>query len=294
MNKIFFEKDGLTVTSAQHIKDMAGHFIESTKEKLNSISFINKTAELIGNSESQAPVTLGTTLDELNNVNNLLLEVAQAQALQAWLGEAIKAYNNQKDWIKATTVVQFLDEKYRKLVSPPIKISLDEYLKTQLSRDELEEYYRLQTYCSVYGNAIHKSNKTESNFYKARIEAQKAKNNPAIIKGDGRDTIIIRQSLSIELSDIDEVYYDLQAKHRGYQARLNRILHEFESFAEEKYAEDLKNYEKYQTESNEAYKQAEIAKEHFIDMANRELNSCKITIPNSLQSIYSKINSLGK
>lgn len=33
---------------------------------------------------------------------------------------------------------------------------------------------------------------------------------------------------------------------------------------------------------------------HFIDMANRELNSCKITIPNSLQSIYSKINSLGK
>ena len=48
-NNIFLSDSGLTSTSAQHIKDMAGHLVDNAKSKLNSINFVTEDVTLIGN-----------------------------------------------------------------------------------------------------------------------------------------------------------------------------------------------------------------------------------------------------
>ena len=39
----FLDTQGLTKTSAQHIKDLAGHAVETINASLNSVSFCSKT-----------------------------------------------------------------------------------------------------------------------------------------------------------------------------------------------------------------------------------------------------------
>jgi hypothetical protein len=60
---------------------------------LNSINFVTEDVTLIGNS-TQHRLRTGLNGEETQNINNLLLEVAQAQSLQAWLGEALKEKEN--------------------------------------------------------------------------------------------------------------------------------------------------------------------------------------------------------
>jgi hypothetical protein len=76
-DSIFLSDSGLTSTSAQHIKDMAGHLVDNAKSKLNSINFVTEDVTLIGNS-TQHRLHTGLNEEETQNISNLLLEVSQA------------------------------------------------------------------------------------------------------------------------------------------------------------------------------------------------------------------------
>ena len=40
LKSVFLGENGLTTTSAQHIKDMPGHYVDNLRQKLNSITFL--------------------------------------------------------------------------------------------------------------------------------------------------------------------------------------------------------------------------------------------------------------
>ena len=97
-NSVFFGENGLTSTSAQHVKDMAGHYVDDLKQKLSSITFVNSNINIIGG-ENSTLVNKGWNEEELNSVNEILERISQAQALQAWLGEAINAKQNRQTYV---------------------------------------------------------------------------------------------------------------------------------------------------------------------------------------------------
>ena len=70
LKSVFLGENGLTTTSAQHLKDMAGHYIDDLKQKLNSITFVNTNISIIG-SDKQTLINRGWNLDELNSINEI-------------------------------------------------------------------------------------------------------------------------------------------------------------------------------------------------------------------------------
>ena len=109
LKSVFLGENGLTTTSAQHIKDMAGHYVDNLRQKLNSITFVNTNISIIG-SDKQTLINRGWNLDELNSINEILIRIAKAQTLQAWLGEAINAKNNLQRDIEDYDIKDFVKE----------------------------------------------------------------------------------------------------------------------------------------------------------------------------------------
>ena len=57
-NSVFFGEKGLTSTSAQHIKDMAGHMNENLKEQLNGVKFVTDEVKLLAKPLKVLPDTV--------------------------------------------------------------------------------------------------------------------------------------------------------------------------------------------------------------------------------------------
>lgn len=89
---------------------MAGHYIDDLKQKLNSITFVNTNISIIG-SNNPTLINKGWSKEELDSINQILIRIAKAQSLQAWLGEAIKARKILLDNISEYTLQDFIKEK---------------------------------------------------------------------------------------------------------------------------------------------------------------------------------------
>lgn len=289
-NSIFLSDSGLTTTSAQHIKDMAGHLVDNAKSKLNSINFVTEDVTLIGNNTKHRLHT-GLNEEETQNINNLLLEVAQAQSLQAWLGEAIKAKEDIVEHVRSFTFDKYCvtNNICFKYPNRPIRLSPQEWLNS-LNIKERNEYLHLQTLCAVYGNLIH----PKGSLNNARKEAYNAQKDPVTYVENGGNTIFHHYSLSQSIENIEALFFELQNTHREYQARFNAMKHKYELEADAKLDAELKEWEKVTLEIREEEKKK---KEEYLKYKENlmiEARNLKIVIPNDLKDIYTKVSSLGK
>ena len=289
-DNIFLSDSGLTSTSAQHIKDMAGHLVDNAKSKLNSINFVTEDVALIGNS-TQHRLRTGLNGEETQNINNLLLEVAQAQSLQAWLGEALKEKENIVAHIRSFTFDKYCVANNLCFEYPnrPIRLSQQEWLNS-LNIKERNEYLHLQTLCAVYGNLIHPKGALD-NARKAAYEAQKM---PVTYVENGGNTIFHHYSLSQSIEEIETLFFELQNTHREHQARFNAMKHKYELEADAKFDAELKEWEKVTLEMREEEKKK---KEEYLKYKENLMivvHNLKIVIPNNLKDIYTKVSSLGK
>lgn len=289
-DSIFLSDSGLTSTSAQHIKDMAGHLVDNAKSKLSSINFVTEEVTLIG-SNTQHRLRTGLNGEETQNINNLLLEVAQAQSLQAWLGEALKEKENVVAHIRSFTFGNYCTANNIAFAYPcrPVRMSQQEWLNS-LNIKERNEYLHLQTLCAVYGNLIHPKG-TLDNARKVAYEAQKE---PVTYVENGGNTIFHHYSLSQSIEEIESLFFELQNTHREYQARFNAMKHKYELEADAKLDAELKEWEKVTLEMREEEKKK---KEEYLKYKEElmiEARNLKIVIPNDLKDIYTKVSSLGK
>lgn len=293
LNSVFLGENGLTSTSAQHVKDMAGHYVDDLKQKLNSITFIDNNISIIGG-DNQTLVNKGWNEDELNSVNEILERVSQAQALQAWLGEAIGDKKAKQSKVNSYDLANYCEDNNIELPTRPLTVQFAceaDWLKT-LSIKDRNRYLTLQTYCAVFGNFVHPSR--ETNLHSARQEAMKVAKSPYEIVENGRDTVIYNKTLSIDVETINSKYFELQAIHRDKQSELNALKHQYEVYRDDKYMREKieydKKYQEYEQRMEELTSQWESEKERM----NRELAQLKIVIPDSLKPIFDVVNRLGK
>ena len=289
-NSVFFGEKGLTSTSAQHIKDMAGHMNENLKEQLNGIRFVTDEVKLLGSQDKEV-LSIGWDITQLEQVENVLDTIAQTQSLQAWLGEAIKAKSILSEYIQNYAFRTWL-------IDNGLEVPETKYLESLTEAEWLDSldiktrnrYLTLQTTCAVYGQFIHPKMPMD----KAKKYLQTRLNKPVEVTGSGRDSLIYYFTPSVEQTKVDEVYYQLQAKHRAAQAEFNKLKHEYELAADE--------YRQKQIDANEERKtQISALMDEYMNQYQKEhqemavkIRGLKIQIPDHLKDIYETVNKLGK
>jgi hypothetical protein len=269
---------------------MAGHMNENLKEQLNGIRFVTEEIKLLGSPDKEV-LTKGWDINQLGQVENILDTVAQTQSLQAWLGEAIKVKNMLSLSIQGYDFRTWMSDNGLELPEVKcVKLLTEAEWLDSLDIKTRNRYLTLQTICSVYGQFIHPKMPMD----KAKKYLQTRLNEPVEVTGSGRDSLVYYFTPSVEQSDVDKVYYQLQAKHRAAQAEFNKLKHEYEIAADE--------YRQKQIDANEEIKaQSNALMEKYLNQYQKEhlevtvkIRGLKIQIPDHLKGIYETVNKLGK
>ena len=293
---VFFKKEGeegvaLTSTSANHIANLAKEYIQDVESKLNNIKFYDISLSLVGSYNSN-PIQVGNNSEVLEQLQPMLEQVAQAKSLIAWLREAIKAKANMLSEISNYPPDKWGEENgVTRPVHPNVgnTLSEEEYYNS-LSVKERNRYYQLETEAAVIGSYIHPNGKLAT----ARKKLKDVIQHPNEVDGKGRDALIYTNTPTVTVEEVDNVFFELQKKHREIQAQLNSMKHSCEQAINE-------SASKVNTEFHIAMQnyQAELFIFHnsfktWKDEKTKEYSKLKIVIPNSLLGIYNIINSLGK
>lgn len=294
---VFFKKEGeegvaLTSTSANHIANLAKEYIQGVETQLNNVCFFNVEVALVG-STSKNIIQTGRTSEVLAKLQSMLEGVAQAKSLIAWLREGIKAKENllMKDLLN----ISFEDwcEEYEvvKPVAPNRGHVLTEAeYYASLPIKERNRYYQLETEAAVLGKYIH----PDGHLSNARKELKDKLQHPHEVDGKGRDALIYTYTPTVFIVEVDNVFFELQKKHREIQAQLNAMKYSCEQAINESINKVNTEYmaasQKYQAELEGVLG----AFKTWKDEKSQEYSKLKIVIPNSLLGIYNTINSLGK
>ena len=282
----------LTSTSANHIANLAKEYIQGVEAQLNNICFFNAEVTLVGSVGGTSTIQIGKTSEDLNTLQSLLEGVAQAKSLIAWLREGIKAKDNLIKDLQAIDFEDWCEENgINKPESPKYgHVLTEEEYYASLPIKERNRYYQLETQVAVLGKYIH----TDGCLSNARKELKDKIQHPHKVDGKGRDALIYTYTPTVDVAEVDNVFYELQKKHREIQAQLNAMKYSCEQAINE-------STNKVNTEYMAASKkyQAEIDAilgtfKTWRDKKSQEYSKLKIIIPNSLLGIYNIVSSLGK
>lgn len=287
----FFGNEGLTLTSANHIANLAKEFAKSNERALSSASFVDTNMTIIGSDVNQC-IHKGWSDEQLKLVEGNLCAVSDSHALIAWLREAIKAHKSLVDSIEKRTVEDYCSEQGIELPEEPIRersITEEEYIET-LSIKDRNRMLMLQAKASVYGKFIH----PDGPFSKARAELMEKMVNETEVKENGRDTLIYSFVPTADAMGVEKVFYQLQKEYRETQAELNGYLHKVSQAVQKDADEKAKAYHDamvlYRSQVAQITKEFENLRMEALD----EARLLRIVIPNELKGIYSIISELGK
>lgn len=293
---VFFKKEGeegvaLTSTSANHIANLAKEYIQGVETQLNNVCFFNAEVSLVG-STGTSIIQTGGTSEVLNNLQSLLEGVAQAKSLIAWLREGIKAKENLMKDLQNIGLEGWCNENglaYPEAPSRGHVLTEVEYYAS-LPIKERNRYYQLETEAAVFGKYIHPN----GHLSDARKELKDKLQHPHEVDGKGRDALIYTYTPTVNVAEVDNVFFELQKKHREVQAQLNAMKYSCEQAINESTSKVNSEYmvasQKYQARLKEILG----AFKTWNDEKSQEYSKLKIVIPNSLLGIYNTINSLGK
>lgn len=294
---VFFKKEGeegvaLTSTSANHIANLAKEYIQSVETRLNNICFFNAEIALIGSVGGASTIQTGETSEVLNNLQSLLEGVAQAKSLIAWLREGIKAKESLMKGLQTTSLEDWREENG--LTSPEtpnrghVLTEIEYYASLPIK--ERNRYYQLETEAAVLGKYIH----PDGHLSDARKELKDKLQHPHKVDGRGRDALIYTYTPTVNVAEVDNVFFELQKKHREIQAQLNAMKYSCEQAINDSTNKVNTEYmialQKYQAELKDTLG----AFKTWKDEKSQEYSKLKIVIPHSLMGIYNTINSLGK
>lgn len=287
----FFGTEGLTMTSANHIANLAKEFTKSNERALNSVSFIETTLTIIGSDTAQ-PIHTGWSNEVIDHVEENLRAISEANSLIAWLREAIKAHDKYVKRIEAQNLQDYCQERGITVPVEPRRqesITKEEYIET-LSIKERNKILMLQTQAAVYGKYIH----PEGPFSGARAELMEKLSNETEVKGNGRDTLLYHYRPTADAMRVEAMFYQLQKEYRAAQAEFNGYLHKIDLAVQQDADEKSKAFHdamvSYRLELSVLTKEFENAKLERLEEARK----LRIVIPNDLKGVYSIISELGK
>jgi hypothetical protein len=289
MNPNFFGEKGLTSTSANHIADLAKEYVRNRMAALDKLNFVTTTISLIGSSDE---TVINKGVNSLDKIPKIIADIAEAKSLIAWLREAIKYRNKMVQDLDRLTVKEYCKQVGLEYPEPKLDESLlteEEYFDS-LSIKDRNKYYYLQTQAAVLGQYIHPDGK----YAEAREELQDAVITPCKVQENGRDTLVYHYVPSVSIDDVEKQYFELQKKHREYQAQLNVMKFECEKAIQDVRAKALANNSKYNEEFRAKVNEINCSYNSYVQGRKEYIQSLKIVIPDDLKNIYTQINSLGK
>ena len=296
-NDIYFGEEGMTSTSAQHVSAMANVMVQDVKQHLMGLRLYEKSIRVIGDVECKVE-TVNNTLPEISEG---VKQICKANALIAWLREAVKEREQAQQYIQDMTLDKWMElqgiEKPASSVPPMMpKINFQDYktiLDTGLTVKEYNRFVELNSALAVYGEMIH----DKGLLTRQKNELARILQNPTEVKESGRDTIITTYKVDVNVAvDIDKLYTELQSEYRKLQAEKNGIEAKFSNLAMD-----------YQTRKMEEWKAAKAQYDRDLTRVNselvgiqtqmqewkkqrlEELAALKIIIPNDLKALYKSL-----
>lgn len=284
-NKVFFDANGITTTSANHISNLAKESYMAIEAELNNIRFCTTKISLMGSSDEKV---LSKGVSDISDVPGKLKQIANLKSLIAWFREAIKekerlvkVLNNTDDEELCVILGYELPTRPRKEAYPTIDELID-----KMSIKERNRYYWLDTQCSTIGKYIHPN----GYFANERKNLSDKKNNPFGLQGSGRDAILYSYIPTISVEYVDGMFFELQTQYREYQSELNSIKHTIQEQQnaeifriDAEYDSATKHYNAIMAEINNAI----VA---YRNKALRKIQSLKIAIPDALKDLYKSLS----
>ena len=292
-NKIFFGTKGITSTSANHIANIAKEVMEESRALLENITFVNCNVGLISSDVSRL-TEKGYDTDELGNIVLSINKVAECNALIAYLREAIKAKEEELEYIEGISTSKFLKIKGIEIVDPRSSHSLDFMTENDaialLSQQERIRYLILEATAAAIGNRIHPG----KSFAEARRKLELKRKEPIKLVGSGSDALVYTYSPSADVDEVNETFMQLQSAHRTANKQLNSLKFKVKQIMDD---HNLKAKREYAAQSEEYDRIiATYAKqtEAFIEEQKKELLELKIVIPSDFQKLFDDLNALIK
>lgn len=297
MNKVFFAKEGLTATSANHVANIAKEYAQRISAQADTLRLYTKSARLLGDTQ---PSIVEAPLDTLDAIPDVIRRVAQCNDLIGWLREAI---NEREKGLKSVQDCNFMvwadDHNItlpEKPVAPDPVSDIDKVGNEILNVKDRNRYIELKTKMAVYGKYIHPNGLLPM----ALKRVSRCLANPTEIEGEGRDMVVFSYNVEPDTIDrLNNTFFQLQGEYRALQAEFNGIEHRFRMEAEKEYSKRLAEYKKKYAEHQEKINifDTEMSRLQtmFVEWQQqeiKEITSLRIIIPNDLQGIYAEVNGL--
>ena len=296
-NDIYFGEEGMTSTSAQHVSAMANVMVQDVKQHLMGLRLYEKSIRVIGDVECK--------VEEVNNtlpeISEGVKQICKANALIAWLREAVKEREQAQQYIQDMTLDKWMElqgiEKPASPVPPMMpKINFQDYktiLDTGLTVKEYNRFVELNSALAVYGEMIH----DKGLLTRQKNELARILQNPTEVKESGRDTIITTYKVDVNVSvDIDKLYTELQSEYRKLQAEKNGIEAKFSNLAMdyqtrkmEEWKAAKSQYDRDLTRVNSELVGIQTQMQEWKKQRMEELAALKIIIPNDLKALYKSL-----
>ena len=294
-NDIYFGEEGLTSTSANHVSAMANVMVNDLKQHIKGLRLYRKYIRVIGEDET----LVEERNDTLPEIVGTVERISKANALIAWLREAVKERENALNDINERSINAYAEQIGYEIPDRPTMpkeptinfADLRTILDAGLTIKEYNRCLELNSTLAVLGEFVHE----KGLLTHTKAELQRIAKNPVEVKESGRDTIITRYEADAP-EVVDEVYTDLQAKYRKLQAEKNGIDSKWTNLAAEyqvrKRAEYIEALDAWKAECQEwDAKYAEL-KDKWVTWKKQECDriaSLKIIIPKDLVNLYTEL-----
>ncbi len=312
-NMVFFGKTGASSSQASYIANLVKETNTIVSRRLDGLKAFNYEVHMDG---IFSAVSVSTKLE---NTSDFELE-GPRYALSSWLNEGIKAKKRLLDFYKSCDLQEFLNDGE---IYPVFTESLNLPLPPQKPQDftlenavgelnvaERAEYLTLEAQASHIGKYIHPDGVL------SRIKNDLA-TGPLVgfhkVLQQGQPTELpVRGRPNFEDQQINDLYFELQAKHRRYESQLNNYkarlqnrVTEVNAERQRDYANALAAYNKEYAARNQEYTSKLNQYTNDLNQINsvlqtrrlekiREVSAYNIVIPHDLQPIYDDLNKLGK
>lgn len=275
-------KDGLTITSANHLANIAKEMYEALVSKLESLKFYSRDY-MLAIAGKTFRVENESEKSELGTLASDLKEIGALKSLIAFLREGIKAKNEMSSDAAFEEHVEELIKSGREDLKKPVakkEVAFEEEL-SKLTAEQKARYYALEAKCATIGSFIH----PEGAFAKARKDFLEHTKDPIKVMGKGQEAEINTYSSSFTAEEIDSVFFELQKEYRNYQAEFNKLKAE----VDEKVAEANREIAKDNLASMKLWVDTRKVERTLYDT---EVKALKVVIPQNLREVYEKVNAV--
>lgn len=285
--KVFFAEKGITSTSANHVSNKGKELLKSEQAILDNINFVNTTMSLLygGNCKT---ITNGMSADSFESMHKIIANIANLNAMSAWIHEAIKAKTEILEYVQSLSIDKWAKDQNIELPNAPGKefpITESDVIGTW-DVAKRNKYYVYESYCSLVGKFIH----PKGAFYEAKAQMNNAVQNPNKVEGSGRDAIIYSYEPSIPVSDVNAEYDWLSTELRHKEAEFNKMRQEIiDAITEDKLAKAQKfddAYTKYIDTMESIRNKFDMWKTKTV----KEISALKIYLPQGPKQTYDEIN----